>query len=126
MLPVRKRRAVHLADRRRRDGHRIEGEEETVDRVAEILFDHALGLLERERAHVVLEAAQLRDDVRRHDVGARREQLPELHERRPELVEQLAKMLAARGRPLRRTTSASRASAERPGSRSVSLCASRK
>ena len=98
-LPVRERRAVHLADRRRRDRHRIELEEQPLDRVAELLLDHALGLLERERPHVVLEAAQLGDDVRRHDVGARREQLPELHERRPELVEQLAQMLAARGRP---------------------------
>ena len=101
-LPVRERRAVHLADRRRRDRRRIEVEEEALDRVAEIFLDHALGLLERERPHVVLEAAQLGDDVRRHDVGTRREQLPELHERRAELVEELTQMLAARRRCLRR------------------------
>ena len=99
LLAVRKRRAVHLADRRRRDGLAFEVEEEPLDRVAEVLDDHALGLLERERAHVVLEAAQLGDDVGRHDVRPRREQLAELHEGRAELVEQLAQMRAARGRP---------------------------
>ena len=46
-------------------------------------------------AHVVLEAAQLGDDVGRDDVRARREQLPELDERRPELVEHLAQVSPA-------------------------------
>ncbi len=95
--PVRKRRTVHLADRRRCDRLPLEVEEEPVESVTEILLDHALGLLERERAHVVLKAAQLGDDVGRHDVRSRREQLAELDESRPELVEQLAQMLAARG-----------------------------
>ena len=89
---------MHLADRRGRDRHRVELDEQPLERVAELLLDHALGLLERERAHVVLERTQLVDDVRRDDVGTRREQLPELHERRPELLEQLAQVLAARGR----------------------------
>ena len=89
---------MHLADRRGGDRLAVELEEEPLDRVAEILDDHALGLLERERAHVVLEAAELRDDVRRHDVRPRREQLAELHERRAELVEQLAQVRAARRR----------------------------
>ena len=87
LLPVRQRRAVHLADRRGGDRLLVEVEEQPLDRVAEILLDHALGLVERERAHVVLERTQLGDDVGRDDVGPRREQLPELHERRPELVE---------------------------------------
>src|SRR6185295_7582182 len=77
----------------------LELEEEALDRVAEVLDDHALRLLERKRTDVVLEPAQLRDDVRRHDVRTRREQLPELHEGRPELVEQLAEMPAPLGRP---------------------------
>ncbi len=51
--------------------------------------------LERERPDVVLQPAQLDDDVRRNHVGPGREQLPELHERRPELVEHLAQMLTA-------------------------------
>ena len=89
---------MHLADRRGGDRRRLELEEQPLERVAELLLDHALGLLERERAHVVLQPAQLDDDVGRHDVGPRREELPELHERRPELVEHLAQVLAARGR----------------------------
>ncbi len=87
---------MHLADRRRCDRLPLEVEEEPVEGVAEILLDHALGLLERERAHVVLKAAQLGDDVRRHDIRPRREQLAELDEGRPELVEQFPQMLAAR------------------------------
>ena len=51
--------------------------------------------LERKRPHVVLQAPQLGDDVRRHDVRPRREQLAELDERRAELVEHLAEVLAA-------------------------------
>ena len=47
---------------------------------------------------LVLERLQLEDDVRADDVGARREELPELHERRPELIEHLAETLPA-GRP---------------------------
>ena len=88
---------MHLADRRGRDRHRLELEEQALERVPELVLDHALGLLERERPHVVLQPAQLDDDVGRHDVGTGREELPELHERRPELVEHLPQMLAARG-----------------------------
>ena len=96
LLPVRENRAVHLADRRGRHRLALELEEEPVERVAEVLLDHALGLLEREGANVVLQPAQLDEDVGRDGVRPRRQELPELHERRPELVEQLAQMLAAR------------------------------
>ena len=58
----------------------------------------ALDVLERERADVVLQPAQLGDDVRRDDVGPGREQLAELDERRPELVEHLAQVPRASGR----------------------------
>ena len=92
---VRQGRAVHLADRRGRDRRRLEVEEQPLERVPELLLDHALGLLERERPHVVLQPAQLDDDVGRHHVGPRREELSELHERRPELVEHLSQVLAA-------------------------------
>ncbi len=68
--------------------------------------DDPLDLGERERLDVVLEAAQLGDDVRRHDVGARREQLAELDERRPELVEHLAEMPAAVRAVVRRPSAA--------------------
>ncbi len=61
----------------------------------------AAGLLERERPDVVLEAAELDDDVRRHDVRPSREELAELDEGRPELVEQLAQMAAPLRAPVR-------------------------
>ena len=94
---VRQRRAVHLADRRCGERHLVELDEEPLDRLIELLADRALDIRVRERAHVVLKPAQLGDDVRRHDVRPRREQLPELDERRPELVEHLAQVTAARG-----------------------------
>ena len=86
---------MHLADRRRRERLAVELEEETLDREAEVFEDDALDLLVRERAHVVLEAAELGDDVRRQDVRPHREQLAELDEGRAELVEELAEVLAA-------------------------------
>ena len=87
---------MHLADRRGRERLLVELGEQPLDRLAELRADRALDVRERERAHVVLEPAQLGDDVGRNDVGPRREQLPELHERRPELVEHLAQMPPAR------------------------------
>ena len=87
---------VHLADRRRRDRHRVERREELVDRRPQVLLDHPFDVGVRERPHVVLELAQLRDDLGRDDVGPRREELAELHERRPELVERLPQVTAER------------------------------
>ena len=88
---------MDLADRRGGDRRLLELGEELGDRELEILLDHALDVLVRERADVVLECLQLEQDVRRNDVGARREELAELDERRAELVEQLAQVLAALG-----------------------------
>ena len=82
--------AVHLADRGRRDRNLVELEERLLDGEPELLLDHLAHLLERERRDVVLELPQLDDDVRRDDVRPRREELPELHEGRAELVEHLA------------------------------------
>ncbi len=98
LAAVRKRRLVHLTDRRRRDRHRVEVEEEPLDRVPQLLLDHALRLLEGERAHIVLQRPQLGDQVGRDDVGPRGQELPELHERRPELLQHLAQVLTARRR----------------------------
>ncbi len=95
---VRKRRAVHLSDRRCRNRHRVEIEEEAFDRVPQLLLDHALRLFERERTHVVLERPQLDDQVVRDDVGPHGQKLSELHERRPELLQHLPQVLAARRR----------------------------
>ena len=89
-VPVRQDGAVHLADRRRRDRPLLELDEELLELEPELALDDLADRGERHGPHVVLEPAQLGDDVRRHDVGARREQLPELDERRAELVEQLA------------------------------------
>ncbi len=89
---------MHLPDRRSGHGLALELEEEPLDRVAEILLDHTLCVLERERTHVVLEPAQLGDDVGRDDVRTGRQELAELDEGRPELVEELAQVPAALGR----------------------------
>ena len=99
---VRQHRTMHLADRCGRQRLLVELEEEPLDRLAELLADHPLDIGERERADVVLEPAQLGDDVRRDDVGPGREQLAELDEGRAELVEHLPQMTAAHGRRSRR------------------------
>jgi hypothetical protein len=98
---VGQRGAVDLADRRRGDRCGVEVEKRALEREIELGLDHLLDLLERERPHVVLEPAELHDDVGRHDVRSRREQLTELHERRAELVEHLAQVNAAGGGGLR-------------------------
>ena len=85
---------VHLADRGRRDRHRVERREELVDRRPQVLLDHPLDIGVRERRDRVLELAELDEDLGRHDVGTGREELAELHERRAELVEHLAEVPA--------------------------------
>ena len=87
---------MHLPDRRGRERLVVELGEQALDRLAELLRDRPLDVRVRERPDVVLEAAQLGDDVGRHDVGPGREQLAELDEGRPELVEHLAQVPAAR------------------------------
>ena len=100
-VSVRKNRAMDLADRCCCEWLGVELEEETLDRQAELLLDDTFDVLVRERAHVVLEASELRDDVRRQDVRPHREQLAELDEGRAQLVEELAEALASlRGRSL--------------------------
>ena len=94
---VRQRRAVHLADRGRGDRRLLEAQERALEGEPEIDLHDLLDLLEGNRRDVVLELAQLDDDVRRHEVRAGRQQLPELDERRPELVEHLAQAPPAFG-----------------------------
>ncbi len=101
LAPVRKHRPVYLPDRGRRERLAVELEEEALDRLAQVLADHPLDVGEGEGADVVLERAQLGDDVRRDDVGSGREQLAELDEGRAELVEQLAQVTPAGGRGAR-------------------------
>ena len=90
--------AVHLPDRRRGDRPFLEREERLLDREVELALDHTAHLVEGERSDVVLQAAQLGDDVRRDHIGPRREQLAELDERRPELVQHLAQPPPAVGK----------------------------
>ena len=94
LVAVRKHRAVHLADRGGGDRLLVEAEERLLEREPEVGLDHVADLRERERADIVLEAAELEDDVRRHDVGTGRQQLAELDERGAELVEHLAQVTA--------------------------------
>jgi len=92
---------VNLSDRRGGDGTLLEVREQLSDREAEILLDDLLDVGEGERADIVLKAAELGDDVGREHVGPCRQQLPELDEGRPELVEHLAQVLPAlRGLPV--------------------------
>ena len=73
---------------------------ELLERQAEVLLDDLPRLFERKGRDLVLERLQLEDDVRRNDVRTGREELAELDEGRPELVEHLAQALAPR-RPFR-------------------------
>ena len=66
--------------------------------LAELFDDRPLDVRVRERTNVVLQRAQLENDVRRHHVRAHREQLPKLHEGWAELVEHLAQMTTPRCR----------------------------
>ena len=91
-------RRVHLADGRRSQGLGIEALERSRQREAELLLDDLLHHREGERRHAVLQLDQLVHDVDGHDVGASAEQLPELHERRTQLVEHLADVPAALSR----------------------------
>ena len=89
LATVRQHRAMHLADRRGRERREVELEERAVHAQVELGLHDIANLLERDRRRVVLEAAELGHDVGRNDVGSRGEQLTELDERRPELVEHL-------------------------------------
>ena len=90
--------AMDLADRRRRERREVELEECPIHAQVELCLDDVAHVLEGNRRGVVLEAAQLRDDVGRHHVRTRRQELTELDERRPELVQHHAEPLAAIGR----------------------------
>jgi hypothetical protein len=87
---------VHLPDRRGGHRHGVEVDEEALDRRAQLGRDDVLDVCVRHRRDRVLQQPQLRQDLRRDDVGSGREQLAELHERRPQLVEHLAQVTAER------------------------------
>ncbi len=67
--------------------------EHVLPRHAELLLHDLHHLLLGEGRDVILERGELLDELRRKQVGSRREDLPELRERRPELLERRAKAL---------------------------------
>jgi hypothetical protein len=95
LLPARQAGAVHLPDRRRGDRLLLELLEDLLDREVELLLDDPADARERLGPGVVLKAAQLVQDVRRHDVGPGGQQLAELDEGRAQLVQHLAQPPAA-------------------------------
>ncbi len=92
--------AMRLGDRGRRERLRLEAHEGVRTEVGD---HHRLDLRERDRRHAVDQACELLDVDVGQEIGTRREELPELDERGPELLETAAE----RPRPLARGVAAS-------------------
>jgi hypothetical protein len=82
---------VHLADRRGRERSFVEAHEDIGERSAKALLDDDLDLFEADRRNFVLELLELGDEIGREDVAAGRDDLPELDERRTEILEDEAR-----------------------------------
>ena len=93
--PARQARGVHLRDRRRRQRRGVEMLEGFADVLAERGFDDPARGFAVEGRHPVLQQRQLGRDVRRHQVAAGRQDLPELDEDRPQLLQREAQAHAA-------------------------------
>jgi hypothetical protein len=91
-LAALERAAVHLADRAGRDRHRVDRLEHVLPGNAELLLHHCDDVLLGERWHLVLQRGELLHVGGRQQVGPRREDLAELREGRPELLERLAQV----------------------------------
>ena len=109
-------RAVHLRDRAGRQRQRIDRLEHVLPRDAELLLHHADDLLLGQRGHVVLQGRELLDELGRHQVRSRRQDLAELGERRAELLERSSAAASPGGvgrrprpRPAGRTAPSARA-----------------
>ena len=101
-LAALERGAVHLGDRAGRERDRVDRLEHVLPRHAELLLHHRNDLRLGQRRDLVLERRQLLDELGGEQVRTRREDLPELGERRTELFEggaQAARALLAAGRP---------------------------
>ena len=94
LLAVRERRAMHLGDRAGGERLRLDVVEHVLPRHAQLLLHDAHDLLLGERRHVVLQRRELLDVLGRQQVGARRQDLAELRERRTQLLERGAQALA--------------------------------
>ncbi|MCW0450641.1 hypothetical protein NB706_003475 [Xanthomonas sacchari] len=90
------RRRVHLRDRGRGQRFGVEGRERHRDRPPQRLFHDAPRRLAVERAHPVLQQGQFLGHVRRHQVTPGGEDLPELDEDRPQVLQRQAQPGAAR------------------------------
>ena len=111
--PVLEAREVHLGDRCRSQRFGVELAEGGLRRSAQVFLELFAQLLEGKRGDVLLEQGELLDPLRRQQVASTREDLPELHERRTECLERLARMLCGRlrgeslrGLPVDRATGA--------------------
>ena len=93
-----RRRRVHLRDRSRRQRRVVEARvaARRSARRARVSIDRAR-LAVRERRDAILQQRQLVGDVGRHQVAARRQDLPELDEDRPELGQRQSRSRAPRG-----------------------------
>ncbi|MCY1528890.1 hypothetical protein D9M68_640120 [compost metagenome] len=89
-------RGVYLGDRGGGQRLAVEAREQAGDLGAELFLDQRHRVLGIERRHLVLEEGQLVGDVRRQQVAAGRQQLAELDEDRPEVLQRQAQAFAAR------------------------------
>jgi hypothetical protein len=89
------RRLMHLADRARSERLRVDRGEDILPGNAELLLHHLDDLRLRQRSDVVLERRELDDELGRQEIGTRREDLAQLRERRPELLERVAQPAGA-------------------------------
>ena len=89
------RRRMHLADRPGGERLGVDAREHVLPRHAELLLHDGDDLFLRHRRHVVLELRELGDELGRQQVRPRGEDLAELRERRPQLLECCAEALRA-------------------------------
>ena len=94
-LAALERRGMHLADRPGGERLGIDAREHVLPRHAKLLLHDGDDLFLGHRRHVVLELRELGDELGRQQVGPRGEDLAELRERRPELLERRAQALRA-------------------------------
>ncbi len=80
-------RAMHLAQRRCRDGRPFERVEGLREPHAQLVLDDALDVSERKRLDVVLQTRERLEVCRRQQISARRKQLAELDEGGTELFQ---------------------------------------
>jgi hypothetical protein len=93
---------VDLAERGGGHRHGLEVGERLGHAGAELGVHDPLDVLEGERLDLVLEAGEGGEIGRRQHVGPRGEQLAQLHERRPELLQVVSELFGFRGRRLGR------------------------